>query len=203
MIRALFFLEDRAQERLIVSLVQRVFKEESLDVDCDVRSASHGARVFTELGRFARDLRKERNARERIDVIIVAKDANCKGYAWNAELLRSRISKSGLLGRTVLCIPDPHIEKWYLLDLGALRTAVGAPVNVQQPAYKCKRDWYKSQLSTALAPLGSLLGGAEYAEDIVSALDFQTACSFDQSFARFLTDLRSAARKLKLYGRID
>ena len=92
----------------------------------------------------------------------------------------------------VLAIPDPHIERWLLLDGAAFKTVFG--IGCDAPDQKCDRGRYKQRLIEAVHAAGTtpLLGGIEYAEDIVMAMDIDRASRLDRSFKRFVEDLRDA-----------
>jgi hypothetical protein len=64
----------------------------------------------------------------------------------------------------------------------------------QAPDQKCDRDRYKQALIRAIADAGVIptLGGIEFAEDLVQAMDLERAARADVSFKRFLDDLRGA-----------
>ncbi len=92
----------------------------------------------------------------------------------------------------VLAIPDPHIERWLLLDGAAFKTVFGTGCNA--PDLKCGRNHYKRQLIDAIQTAGftPLLGGIEYAQEIVQNMDLDRIACLDKSFDRFVSDLRSA-----------
>ena len=94
----------------------------------------------------------------------------------------------------VLAIPDPHVERWLLLDGAAFKTAVGHGCDA--PDQKCDRGRYKKRLIDAVRDAGvtPILGGLEYAEDIVSAMDVSRAAQADRSFARFVDGLAGVFR---------
>ncbi|MFQ6092422.1 MAG: hypothetical protein ACE5OR_07035 [bacterium] len=57
-IRVCYFLEDRAHERFLKALVERVAREEGIMAHLllyDVRSARHGSRVINQFREFLRD----------------------------------------------------------------------------------------------------------------------------------------------------
>jgi len=200
-IRILYFLEDRSQEGLITALVERVAAEESLQpgaLEHDIRSARGGSRVVNEFRKFLKDTAE---APPKTHVLIAAIDANCKKRTTRVKELAKCVDDTHpLKGIIVYAIPDPHVERWYLLDQRALKLAAGLPRAPELPQYKCKKGYYKSALSQALRDGGvsSILGGAEYAEKIVENFqDLDTLGRLDESFQAFVQDLRSALRKEK------
>ncbi len=191
-LRVLYFLEDRAQECLVRGLVRRVADEEGVAVEHDVRSAVRGAgRVMEELNSFVGSLPV---SLAEADVLIVAVDANCARRATKEREIRSVIHGTGLEDRTVCCVPDPHIERWYVADRAALSRAVGVGITVSMPKRKCGRDVYKRALCEALKPVGSVLGGPEYGEDLARELDYESLRSTHSGFGEFVDDLRRGLR---------
>ena len=98
----------------------------------------------------------------------------------------------------VMAIPDPHIERWLLLDGAAFRYVVGRGCDA--PGLKCDRDLYKQALIKAIIDAGIMpsFGGIEFAEDIVRQMDLQRAMNEDQSLRRFLTDVRAVFQQWRL-----
>lgn len=94
-----------------------------------------------------------------------------------------------------MACPDPHVELWYLANPQGLGSALGA--NVSLPRKKCQRDRYKKLLVDALRQAGRIvrLGGAEFAEEIVSAMDLYRAAKNAPSLGSFIDDVRSVLRR--------
>ena len=92
-------------------------------------------------------------------------------------------------GWVIYAIPDPHIERWLLLDSGAFKTVLGK--GCPAPDQKCERDRYKYLLLEAIRGAGitPLLGGIEHAEDLVKAMDLQYLEQADDSLGRLLKAL--------------
>jgi hypothetical protein len=180
------FVEDFAHRQVIGALIDRVATEIGIEVRLDWRNARRGhGQVVRELKQYLRDLRRQGNLP---DIVVVGTDANCKGL-----LERSRqIPVDASPVPTVLAIPDPHVERWLLLDGAAFKAvfAHGCPA----PDQKCARDRYKEALIRAILDAGVTpsLGGIEFAEDIVHAMDLARAANADDSLRRFLEDLRTA-----------
>ena len=91
----------------------------------------------------------------------------------------------------ILAIPDPHIERWLLLDGAAFKAVFGKGCDA--PDQKCDRGRYKQRLIEAIYATGTIprLGGIEYAEDIVEQININRAVRVDRSFRRFVADLRN------------
>lgn len=85
---------------------------------------------------------------------------------------------------------DPHIERWLLLDGAAFREVFGR--GCRAPDQECSRDRYRQQLTDAIHQAGvmPILGGIEYATDIVRHMDLDRAARADASLQRFLDHLR-------------
>jgi hypothetical protein len=101
-------------------------------------------------------------------------------------------TESARLRDLVICaIPDPHIERWLLLDGRAFQVAVGS--GCRAPDEKCEKHRYKRLLNAAVREAGvqPLLGGVEYAEDIVGAYDIQQVARRDASFGHLVGEIRS------------
>ena len=95
----------------------------------------------------------------------------------------------------ILAIPDPHIERWLLLDSAAFKAAVGRGCDA--PDQKCDRDLYKQRLIAAIHAAGIMpsFGGIEFAEDIVQHIDIDRAKRADRAFRRFVDHLVNVFRQ--------
>ena len=183
------FGEDFAHQEVIGALVERLADECGIDVRLDWRSAVRGhGRVVQEFRRYLQDLARQGT---RPDPIVVATDANCRGWSERAR----EIDNPDALAPTVLAVPDPHIERWLLLDGAAFKSVFGKGCDA--PDRKCDRDRYKQRLAEAIHTTGiiPILGGIEFAEDIVRAMDVERAIRADRSLERFVDDLRAAFRQ--------
>ena len=183
------FVEDFAHRQVVGALVRRLADEHGIDVRLEWRSAVRGhGRVVQELDRYLRDLAR---GGERPDLIIVGTDANCRGLNERVREIGSPDAPASI----VLAIPDPHIERWLLLDGAAFRRVFGRGCDA--PDRKCSRDLYKQRLIQAIHAAGTIptLGGIEFAEDIVQHMDVERAVRADRSLERFVGELRSAFRR--------
>ena len=95
----------------------------------------------------------------------------------------------------MFAVPDPHIERWLLVDSGAFKKVFGRGCNA--PDHKCERARYKKRLIDAIRESGITpsLGGLEYAEDIVKEMDLEQAARNDASLQRLLGDLNAVFRE--------
>lgn len=189
MLSVALFVEDFAHQKVIGALVQRIGAECAVDVHPDWRSRVQGhGKVIAELKDFLRDL--ERQGSPRPDLLIIASDANCKGFNERSR----EIGRLEAQTPVVLAIPDPHVERWLLLDGAAFKAVFGR--GCQAPDRKCSRERYKEILIEEIHAAGGtpILGGIEYAEDIVRQMDIDRAARADDALRRFVEDLRSALR---------
>jgi len=191
-VRVALFVEDFAHEKVIGTLVKRVAEELGFTPQLDWRNATrgHGA-VVGELKRYVQDLNAQGSPFP--DLIIVATDANCHGLKKRKKELTQLNTP---LAPMIFAIPDPHVERWLLLDGAAFRKAVG--VGCDAPGRKCDRKRYKKQLVDAILAAGITpsLGGIEFAEDIVQAMDLDNVAQNDRSFKDFITALRGQIKQL-------
>lgn len=196
--RVVYFLEDIAQEGLVRALVTRVAKEESVgpgSLQHDVRVGG-GSRVLNDFRNFVKDLRRE--LARLPDILVVAIDGNCRRQAKLKQLENCFKPTDPIKERVVYAVPEPHIERWYLLDQRAFKDAVGGAPPPLSP-FKCKKGYYKGLLREALRDAGvrSLLGGAEYGERIAENVDLNALAQQNAGFDAFLHDLRRVLRDLK------
>jgi hypothetical protein len=182
------FVEDFAHKEFLAALLQRLAAEYGVAVHLDWRNArrGHGA-VVNELKQFLRDLQRGRDGLP--DLVVVATDANCKGLV---ERLRQITEVTGKVDvHTVCAVPDPHIERWLLVDSAAFKSVFGRGCDA--PDQKCERARYKKMLIDAIRSSGVIpnLGGIEFADDIVAAMDLTRAAAADASLSRLIEDLRA------------
>jgi hypothetical protein len=88
-------------------------------------------------------------------------------------------------------IPDPHIERWMLVDPRAFRAVFGRGCTL--PALKCAKDEYKRLLRSEIRESGidAPLGGEEFAEDIVMAMNLGQVEVREPSLGLFLKGLKA------------
>jgi hypothetical protein len=190
----LVFGEDDGHALVLGSLVQRLAEERGVPVRVAVRFARGGyGPMLRELSRFVRDLRAGQQPLP--DLLVVGRDGNCQGHAKAKEAVAGALGSYG--GATVIAVPDPHVERWLLLDPAAFKKVVGK--GCPAPDHKCKKDRYKEQLVRAIrdAGLQPVLGGLEYAEELVQALDLNGVARADPSFGHLLDDLRQHVNQWK------
>ena len=187
----LLFGEDIGHEVVVKAIIERVAADLRIAVRVKVRSSRGGyGRMQAELESFVRDL--VRQPVGRTDLLVLATDANCVGRRKREEQLVPILRPLEGLLPTVMAIPDPHIERWLLIDSQAFKAALGRGCNA--PATKCQRDLYKDLLAKAVSDAGvrPYIGGIEHAEEIVKAMDIRRMRQVEESFGRLIDDLEGA-----------
>jgi hypothetical protein len=182
------FVEDDAHKEFVTALVNRFTREYEIAATIHERIVTGGhGKVINEFERYLKDL--HRHGEGYFDGVIVATDANCEGFLKRLKELK-RIDRHHSIGEIIYAIPDPHVERWFLLDSAAFRQILGR--GCKAPDQKCRRDRYKQALRTAIAEAGvtPLLGGIEYAESLVEVLDLKRVEKLDKSLRHFLRALR-------------
>lgn len=195
MYRIALFLEDAFHEEFVGTIIERLAREYNVVVDTHPYSVRGGfAKVHSELGEFLRDLDRDREGLP--DAILVATDANCSGFVDRKNLVEGVINRFPQFQYlTHYAIPDPHIERWMLIDPAAFRSVFGKGCAL--PVRKCERGFYKRLLTEEILKAGirPLLGGREYASEIVNNMDLTAAGRAEPSFGRFLDDLKHLFRR--------
>jgi hypothetical protein len=188
------FVEDHAHHLFLKALISRIANENDLRLELNWHNVrrGHGA-VIRELKQYVHDLRRDRAGLP--DLVIVATDANCKGMQ---ERLKEILTATKGEPIAMICaIPDPHIERWLLLDSAAFKTVFGR--GCKPPDHKCERARYKKLLVEAIleTDITPSLGGIEFTEDIVRAMDFLQAGRRDPSLGQLLEELHAYIEKWK------
>lgn len=159
----LLILEDELHEKFVGTLVARLAKDAGVSgFEARIRSATGGfPRLIGQLKDFMRECRE---GREFLPAgIVVAVDANCQGFNQRRKAVGDI---AGELNDQLACaVPNPHLERWMLLDGAAFKKVVGK--GCRAPDQKCEKDRYKKLLTKAVRDAGqpALLGGVEYAEE--------------------------------------
>ncbi|NQU05338.1 MAG: hypothetical protein HQ568_04530 [Calditrichaeota bacterium] len=213
--KVLYFLEDRGHSEFITALTKKIISEVFDGVEVaiidDVRSAnpikSHESietiRTTKNVGgykNFLKDLRKSDSFD--FNAFVIVMDGNCNGVNKRVKELSKHVkSDDRFYDMVVYGVPDPHIEKWYVMDVNAFKSGVGLDSAPVLPPEKCERNYYKKFLTTKISDgLGSVpsLGGAEYAEDIVNNIDsIHRFAQLDKGCNKFINDLRALAKRVK------
>jgi hypothetical protein len=190
----LLFGEDDGHALILGALVRRLAAEHQLPIHLGVRFAHGGyGRMLEEVRRFVRDLGAGQQPLP--DLLLIGRDSNCQGYARAKAEVVNALGDYG--GPVVVALPDPHIERWLLLDAEAFKEVVGK--GCAAPDLKCEKDRYKGQLRQAIrdAGLQPLLGGLEYAQELIQAFHLDRVAHNDASFGHFLRDFRQHVNQWK------
>ena len=189
------FGEDNAHRQIIGGLIQRIADDHHRPVTLNwINSEGGHGRVISTFRDYLRDLEKQGGYMP--DLIIVATDANCRGLNRRIrEITRVADSVTAPMPPILPAIPDPHIERWLLLDGAAFRRVTGR--GCQAPEQKCDRDLYKQRLIDAILEAGitPIQGGIEYAQDIVPEINLDRAKQADRSLQLFLDTLAGHFRQ--------
>ena len=116
------FVEDYGHQAVLKVLIERIAAEFGRNIAPVWRNTrgGHGA-VVRELKQFLRDL--QRGTGSFPDLIIVATDGNCKGFAQRRREITDLTDR--ISARVICAIPDPHIERWLMIDSAAFKTVFG------------------------------------------------------------------------------
>ncbi len=191
------FVEDAAHEQFLLPLLRRMADEARVSVRPHVRAARGGeARALDEMAAAQRVLASGGLAAPLADLFLVGIDGNCTSANEKRKQIRLR-SLPAFADRLVVACPDPHIEKWYMADPESFERVVEARPRLGPE--KCKRDHYKRLLASTVRGAGhpALLGGIEFAADLVIAMDLHRAGRADAALGQFVGELRGALQRLR------
>ncbi len=185
--KVVLFVEDTGHRLFIEALMNRMIRLYNVEIEYKFEAAvgGHGA-VITGLKQYIRDMRRDKKGVP--NLLIVAIDGNCKGFSGKKQEIDNAVK--GFNNELICAIPDPHIERWLLLDSAAFKKVLGKGCSA--PMQKCERDLYKRLLLEAVrnAGIDPYLGGVEYTEAIVNAMNLDYLERIGDSLSRFLKELR-------------
>jgi hypothetical protein len=191
------FVEDRAHEAFLVPMLQRIARDENIVVSPRVRSAwgGHG-RAVAELKLYQRVVEKGAPGFAPPDLLIAGIDGNCSTFA-KAKKAIQEATNTPFSDRLVVACPDPHVERWYLADPDSFKEVVGRRPTVAKKE-KCLRDYYRAALASVVRKAGhpAMLGGIEFAQELVERMDLYRAGKNERSLKAFVDDLRGKLRTL-------
>ena len=185
------FVEDQVHELFILTLTQRLADRHHVKINLTFYNVRGGrGKVMRALKKYQQDLQSNRE--DLPDLIIVGTDSNCKGLSERETEISQVTSDLGDL--IITMIPEPHIERWLLLDSEAFKTVFGKGCPV--PDQKCERDRYKNMLLNAIyqATMTPPIDSIERVAELVYAMNFQRMERSDRSVRRFLTALQRRFR---------
>lgn len=196
---ALLFVEDGFHEAFLQALVIRIARERGSPIELQIRSNSGGfPRMKTNLTTFLRDYKRDRHPMP--DLVIVGADTNCTGIAERRKELGSALQPHPeLQERVCYALPDPHIERWMLLDPEAFKRVFSKGCTL--PKTKCAKGEYKRLLQREIREAGirPILGGQEFAKEIIEEMDLKMVCRAEPSLDQFVDCV--AAKLNLLQGR--
>jgi hypothetical protein len=185
------FCEDSFHEKFIGALLRRFGTEYGAGIHLSPFSSRGGLpRMHGEFKEFLRDMARDRHSLP--DSLIVVVDANCQRYNGRKKLIDGVLEAyPQFQGLVTYAIPDPHIERWMLVDSSAFQKVFERGCTL--PALKCVRDEYKKLLRKEIRESGidAPLGGEEFAEEIVMAMDLHYVEAHEPSFGLFLRSLKA------------
>ena len=192
------FGEDRAHESFLEPLLMRIAREQNPDIEMNirVRSARGGhSRAIAEFELYQSIVTKSLLSSESADIVVVAIDGNCSTFTVARRHIQDATVPM-LRDRLVIACPDPHIERWYVADPDSFETIVGYRPRIG--SRKCARGHYKQVLTTAIRQAGHqvILGGVEFAPELVEGMDLYRTGRNDSSLKAFLDDLRVRLRQI-------
>jgi hypothetical protein len=209
MYKIALFGEDECHERFIGTIIHRVAEEQNVEITVRMLSVRGGrGRAIRELDQYLREikyfrvesLKKESRIKELPDMLIVAIDSNCKSISDTKKEIEEKISsnKVAFEDSVVYAIPEPHIERWMLVDSAAFKKFFGR--GCRAPNAKCDKDEYKRRVAQAINEAGwkTAFFGIEYASEIAEKLNLDISAKKDKSLAMFIDDLRSKIKLLKM-----
>ena len=182
------FAEDRAHEEFLRAMLNKIAAQQERNLTVRVRSARGGhPRVLAELALYQTSVLKAPENLSMPDLVCIAIDANCKRWH-RAETDIAREIQAPFKQRAIIACPDPHIERWYLGYPDSFAQVVGVRPKVGKR--KCERDRYKAILAKAIVDAGHpvTLGGIEFAQELVAAMDLYRAGKTEGSLKHFLDE---------------
>jgi hypothetical protein len=188
------FGEDRGHEQFFRPLLERLAKDEGLDVEIHVVSASGGhPRALDALRSFQKAL--ARGFGRTPDLLVVVRDANRENWR-NVKNDVIRVIDPAVFPRAVVACPAPYVERWCIADPAAFKKIVG--VEPGRDPDSRDREAYKRLFSAAIHKAGIpiLIDEMDLAPDLVAAMDFYVAGKAQPSLKHCMEDLRGALRAL-------
>ncbi|HEY7556539.1 MAG TPA: hypothetical protein VIH18_17195 [Candidatus Binatia bacterium] len=191
------FAEDRAHEEFLRAMLNRIANDQERRLTVRVRSARGGhPRVLEELKLYQTSVLKAPESLPMPDLLFIAIDANCKRWSRARNEIQETIQPQ-FAARSIVVCPDPHVERWYLADPDSFAQVVGIRPKIGKR--KCERGRYKAILSKAIVDAGHppTLGGIEFAQELVAAMDLYRAGKNEASLKHFLDDTFARMKTLQ------
>lgn len=191
--RVHLFCEDAAQESWARAIVERIAREEEVEVTIRSVSAKLGVpRLKHELRAYSAAARETAGLP---DLLVVLVDANTAGRGARLEEIERSIDL-GAFPHAVVGIPDPCVERWFLADPPSFAQRFSSP---ERPISPSDSRCWKRELEAALLRAEEIVvgGGAEFADEIVEVMDFFRAGKESPTLRAFVDEVRGAIRQLR------
>lgn len=145
--------------------------------------------MLEELTLYQRVLSKNVSGFPAPDIIVIVVDTNCSAYSEAVSGVKYKV-QDDYEHRTVVACPDPHIEAWYMSDLPSFHSVIGIQPQIKME--KCERDYYKHALKQSVIKGGhaALLGGIEFAAELVTSMDLYRAGKAHPSLKHAIDEIR-------------
>ncbi|MEH3053047.1 MAG: hypothetical protein PGN13_03430 [Patulibacter minatonensis] len=192
------FVEDRVQESAARSLIECVFSEAGLPVTTQLRTGLGGfGAMLSDLKGYGRRLESQPGAP---DLIVVLIDEDGQGANVRRKTVQESLPSS-VVPHSVIGIPEPRIEDWYLADGAAWADAYGVTRAVVVAAQaegnsKCGLAKLLASEDMSAASLFATTDAAPFADDLVTNSECTRASIGSPSLLRFIQDLRGVAKVL-------
>jgi hypothetical protein len=195
----LIFTEDSRQTELFTGILEEAIKPRYPGILLSPRQRRPNENlkdvVRTELQNFLIKRRVQ------VSILLIVRDTDCREpnnlrteiEKWLKPLRKKAAKKSIIFPKLVLGLPSPHIEKWYLVDIGFWGDKVKQTRDAP-PLNKCERGFYKLKLEEMCQELPRR--GTEYGKDLGRHLYQIPRSNLPQDLANFLKDLDGALRFL-------
>jgi hypothetical protein len=166
MLKVMLFCKDFGLKEVLTTLLQRFGEEYRLTLEIEERSVTGGhGKAITELQRFIREQLRYKQFLT-LPILVLGIDANSQGYQQQVKQLKSLkeisdLKKVAPAVNIVYAVPDPHVERWLLLDPAAFKIVFGTGYTPTKD--QGRKDEYKQQLREALKQMGlkPTMGGLE------------------------------------------
>jgi len=185
------FVEDQAHEFFILTLTQRLADMHQVEINLTLYNVRGGrGKVMRALKKYQQDLQSNRE--DLPDLIIVGTDSNCTGFLEREREIHQIISSYTSL--VISAIPEPHIERWLLLDSEAFKIVFGK--GCPAPDQKCEQDRYKKLLLNGIIEAGVMppIDGTERVANLANEMNLQRVAQMDRSIDRLLSALQRQFR---------
>ncbi len=147
------FCEDSFHEKFIGAMLKRFEKDYGVAIKATFLSSRGGLPyMHREFKEFLRDLSRQRQFPGSVIVVV---DANCRGHHERKALMDGVLNSYPQFQQLVsYAIPDPHIERWMLVDPKAFQVVFGRGCTL--PALNVPRTNTRSCSGKRFARAGSM-----------------------------------------------